>query len=61
MGALAKYGPREAAAKYDTRKAQWPYIKLLEFAYKSSSVSQLQNWALCKPSLEPKSVNSPKK
>ena len=37
-----------------------PYIKLLEFAYKSSSVSQLQNWALCKPSFEPKSVNSPK-
>ena len=37
------------------------YIKLLEFAYKSSSVSQLQNWAVCKPSFEPKSVNSPKK
>ena len=36
-------------------------IKLLEFGQEPSSVVQLWNWALCKPSFEPKSINSQKK
>ena len=37
------------------------YIKLLEFGKEPSSVGQLRNWALCKLSFEPDSINSQKK
>ena len=43
------------------RTALLCYIKLLVFAYKPSSVNQLRNLALWKPSFKPNSINSQKK